>query len=89
MISSEKVDANIQGLVNRYYSQNSYTSSDGSNIEYTHRGEPMLLSSVGCRILNPDHTLATVGGDSTIFLMITKRQAELMNALPVKQVDKK
>ena len=89
MISSEKVDANIQGLVNRYYSQNSYTSSDGSNIEYTHRGEPMLLSSVGCRILNPDHTLARVGPDSTIFLMITKRQAELMNALPVKQVNKK
>ena len=86
MISSEKVDANIQGLVNRYYSQNSYTSSDGSNIEYTHRGEPMLLSSVGCRILNPDHTLATVGPDSTIFLMITKRQAELMNAIPVKPV---
>ena len=89
MISSEKVDANIQGLVNRYYSQNSYTSSDGSNIEYTHRGEPMLLSSVGCRILNPDHTLATVGGDSTIFLMITKRQAELMNAIPVKPVSTK
>ena len=36
----------------------------------------MLLSSVGVRILNPDHTLASVGGDSTIFLMVQKQQGE-------------
>ena len=76
MISSDSNTTTIQGIVNRYYSQNSYTSSDGSNISYTHRGQPMLLSSVGVRILNPDHTLASVGGDSTVFIMVQKQQGE-------------
>lgn len=43
----------ISQIVGRYYSVGSYTegSSDGS-ISYTHRGEDMLLSELGIRILD-------------------------------------
>ena len=62
----------IQGIVNRYYTINTYTASEGSNLEYIHNGEPCVLKTISCRILNPDGSLAILGDDNTIFLKITK-----------------
>lgn len=62
----------IQGIVNRYYTINTYTASEGSNLEYIHNGEPCVLKTISCRILNPDGSLAVLGDDNTIFLKITK-----------------
>ena len=76
MINSSEALGTIQGVVNRYYSVNSYTSSDGSNIVYTHRGEPAMITSLRVRILNPDMTPALVGEDNSIFLSIEKNKEE-------------
>ena len=44
-----------QSIVNRYYTQNSFTSDQGAgSISYTHEGEPQLLSDFQVRVLNPD-----------------------------------
>ena len=67
---------NFQQVVSRYFVQNSYTSgtSDGSLI-YTHEGEPTLLQSFSCRILNSDKELANnIGEDNTIHLVLVRAQ---------------
>ena len=79
-IFSTNIKSTIQGIVNKYYNLNSYTSSDGSNIFYQHRGEPIMLSSLRVRILNPDMSLADVGSDTTVFLSIVKSQEEDITA---------
>lgn len=66
----------IQAIVGRYYSADSYTSSQSGNdaIPYIHRGlNSFTLDSFDVRILNPDGTLApNLGGDSTIFLEVRR-----------------
>ena len=76
MINSNESLGTIQGVVNRYYSVNSFTSSDGSDIVYTHEGEPTMITSLRVRILNPDLTPASVGEDNTIFISIEKSKEE-------------
>ena len=76
LINSNEALGTIQGVVNRYYSVNSFTSSDGSNITYTHEGEPAMITSLRVRILNPDMTPALVGEDNSIFLSIEKNKEE-------------
>ncbi len=73
---------NFQQVVSRYFVQNSYTSgtSDGSLI-YTHDGEPTLLQSFRCRILNSDKELANnIGEDNTVHLVLVR--APQPQALP-------
>ena len=68
---------NVMGIVSRFYQQNSYTSSiDGEgSFTYQHAGEPILLSNVRCRVLDPDGTLATgLDDNSAVFLQITRAQ---------------
>ena len=70
---------NIQSVVSRYYSINSYTSgtSEGS-IVYTHQGSPVMLESFKIRILDSTKELATnIGTDNTVFLEIIKAPKEL------------
>ena len=74
----------IMGIVDRYYTTGNYTSATGGNIEYTHYGEPVYLSEVGVRILNPDGTLGNVGSDNSIFLKVNKQII-----MPQKQTTKK
>ena len=64
----------IVAIVSRYYEKASYTSSSSADsIVYTHYGEPQLLSSFTCRILNPQKQLATnIGSDNTVILEIVK-----------------
>ena len=80
LISSTNIKSTIQGIVNKYYNLNSYTSSDGSNIFYQHRGEPITMSSLRVRILNPNMSLADVGSDTTVFLSVVKSQEEDITA---------
>ena len=80
MINSNEAVGTIQGVVNRYYSVNSYTSSDGSNIVYTHRGEPAMITSLRVRILNPDLTAASVGEDNSVFISIEKNKNEAITS---------
>ena len=73
--SGSSTKKNIMGLVSRFYQQDSFTSAvDGQgSFEYTHKGEPIQISSLSCRILNADHTLATnLKSNNTIFLQINR-----------------
>jgi len=76
MIGSEKTDKNIHGIVNRYFNRGSYTSStEQDSLVYTHKGAPLILSSIRSRILLPDRTVPTnIGSDNTIFLQVLKAQ---------------
>ncbi len=66
----------IQGIVGRYYSKDSYTSSvegEGS-IPYVHQtDDPLVLNSFKVRILNPSGVqMEGLQNDNTIFLEVIK-----------------
>lgn len=76
----------ISQIVGRYYSTGSYTEggSDGS-ITYTHRGEDMLLSELGIRILDSkgqeldDDVLS---GSSAVIIEINSTDVSLVDPQP-------
>ena len=82
LINGTETKSTIGGIINRYYSVNSFTSAEGSSIVYQHRGEPQLIRSVRVRILNPDMSLADVGDDSTIFLTLTATEEDIIAPTP-------
>ena len=79
----------IQGVINRYYSINTYTAG-GQGLEYVHPegAEPILMNSIHTRILMPDGSLANLGSDNSVFLTITK-QPPLLNVKPTNKDEKK
>ena len=79
----------IQGVINRYYSINTYTAG-GQGLEYIHPegAEPILMNSIHTRILMPDGSLANLGSDNSVFLTITK-QPPLLNVKPTNKEEKK
>ena len=79
----------IQGVINRYYSINTYTAG-GQGLEYIHPegAEPILMNSIHTRILMPDGSLANLGDDNSVFLTITK-QPPLLNVKPTNKEEKK
>ena len=75
-ISGENQTRNIMGIVSRFYQQDSFTSSiDGEGtFTYVHKGEPITISSIGCRILNAQHQLATnLKDNNTVFLQLNRQ----------------
>jgi hypothetical protein len=73
---SQEITANrIMGICSKYYGYQSFTSGGGEvSIPYVHTGEPVLLSSLGVRILNPDYSLSLDLGDkNTVFVQIQKQ----------------
>ena len=74
MVSDSLTTQNIHAIVNRYYNKGAYTSStEGDSMIYTHRGAPLILSSIRTRILLPNRTVPeTLGNDNTIFMEVIK-----------------
>jgi len=75
-ISGEDQKKNIMGIVSRFYQQDSFTSSiDGEGtFTYVHKGEPITISRIGCRILNAQHQLAkNLKDNNTIFLQLNRQ----------------
>ena len=64
---------NIMAIVSRFYSLNSFTSgTQDDSLIYTHRGDPLTLSSFQVRIMNDKKTIAeNLGENSVIFLQIS------------------
>ena len=64
----------IVAVVSRYYEKESYTSSTSADsILYTHKGEPVLINSFNCRILDSDKQVAqNIGNDNTVILELVK-----------------
>ena len=77
---------NIQSIVSRYYGYEQFTSSEGAgSITYVHKGAPVYIKTIGCRILLPDLTLATIGKRNHIYLQIIKpTQTAAIQAPPKK-----
>ena len=66
---------NIRAIINRYYSANSYTSSEGNNISYIHYGNSFQLSSIKVRLTNSDGSaIKDLGTDNSIFLKVVKQE---------------
>lgn len=72
LIGNETIQRNIMAIVSKYYESGSYTDGiDG--IPYVHKGAPVILSSLGVRILNSDNKIPdTLGTDNTVFIRINK-----------------
>lgn len=64
----------IVSIVSRYYSRDNYTtSSSADSIIYTHSGDPVLLNSFNCRIMNSEKQIAqNIGQDNTVILELVK-----------------
>ena len=85
-ITENENKSNIVAIVSRYYTSASYTTgASDASLVYTHHGNPQLLNSFKCRILNSDKTIAVdIGSDNTIFFELIKKpkptpqQLELM-----------
>jgi hypothetical protein len=72
-ISEDGVKKNIFSVINRYYVQGGYLSGTNSGVEYTHQGEPMLISDFDIRILKPTGEVAdNLKADNTVFLEIIR-----------------
>jgi len=71
---------NTMSIVNRYYTQNSFTSDQGAgSISYTHTGESQLLSDLSVAVRNPDRSFVNTNilqDKNTIFVEIIKRVGE-------------
>lgn len=66
----------IKGIISRYYSINSYTSSGSeSDVPYINiSNNTQFIKSLKVRILNPDGTLASdISNDNTVFLQINRK----------------
>tara|TARA_R110000787_G_scaffold5354_1_gene19575 strand:- start:1575 stop:3752 length:2178 start_codon:yes stop_codon:yes gene_type:complete len=73
IVGGDSITQNISGIVNRYYSLGTYTSSEGSSFNYIHKGVPVYLKDIRIRVLDSDKNLATnIGDDNTIFLQIIR-----------------
>jgi hypothetical protein len=75
-IGAEDVYRTYNGIVNKYYASGSYLYGDESaSIIYEHRGQPLVLRSVKCRILTSDKTPdPLIGADNTIYMQVIKAQ---------------
>ena len=75
---------NIRGVIDRYYSANSYTSSQGGDINYIHYGNSISISRIKVRFNNSDGTeIKNIGDDNTIFLKISKNNQVNISPDPV------
>lgn len=63
----------ISQIVSRFYEVNSYTSSQGGEIIYTHTGEDLLLQSFRCRVLDSNKNVPDfIGDDNSIIIEVLK-----------------
>jgi len=74
LVSDRHMQTNIQGVISKYFSTNSYTSDMGTgSISYIHRGQPTYISRVRVQILNGEDNIDdNIGDDNTVFLAITR-----------------
>jgi hypothetical protein len=79
----------IAGIINRYYSVSSYTSTEGG-FSYIHRGEPMVINTLHVRILMPDGSqVQRLGPDNSVFLKLTSEEPLPTPPSPINQKQKK
>jgi hypothetical protein len=72
----------IKGIIPTYYlSQDSFATSYEDTLSYVHKGEPLQLTSLSVRILNPITKLAAeLGDNNTIYLQVTQNVQQLQKS---------
>ena len=80
MLIGTEVKRNITALISRYYENNSYCSGNISDaITYIHKGAPVLLSSIGVKILNGDGVVVSgLGEDNSVYIQVKKAPPQLL-----------
>lgn len=73
-IMSNNVKRNINCIVSKYYSVDSYTIFQGQGIIYEHNGAPQMLSRMKVRILDPDFNNPNIGTDNTMLLLLNQNK---------------
>jgi hypothetical protein len=76
VIGADDVYRNYSGIINKYYASGSYLYGDESGaIVYEHKGAPLVLRSIKCRILTSDRVAdPLLGDDNTIYMQVLKAQ---------------
>lgn len=77
-IGADDVYRTYNGIINKYYASGSYLYGDESGaLIYEHRGAPIILRSVKCRILTSDKVPdPLIGADNTIYMQVIKAQEQ-------------
>ena len=87
-----KKSKNTMSIVNRYYTQNSFTSDQGAgSIAYTHSGESQLLSNISVAVRNPDRSFVNsniLQPKNTVFIEVIKSIGEDSTLPPIKPITK-
>lgn len=73
-IQANNVNRNINCIVSKYYSVDSYTIFEGQGIIYEHIGNPQMLSRMKIRILDPDFDNPDIGTDNTMILLLNQNK---------------
>ena len=58
-----------------YYSSSGYTSLDTATLSTVHQGEAASVTTLHVRILNPDGSLAALGPDNVVYLVVQSSSA--------------
>jgi hypothetical protein len=80
-VSDNYTKKNISAIVNKYYTNQNYTSAGNeSSIPYIHSGNPLTLKAFQIRILDANGQIADdLGDDSTILLRVIKSNKNKIN----------
>lgn len=77
----EVTSKSTQSIVNRYYTNGSFTSDQGAgSVTYVHQGEPEILSSFNVAVRNPDYSFvdqSVLKPKNAIFVQVIKAQRKV------------
>ena len=80
LVGKQAQTTTTQSIISRYYTANGFTNDMGSgSIVYEHKGEPMTISDMEVRILNPDRSPVDphiLSPKNTVFLEVIKNQSQ-------------
>lgn len=69
-INGQHIRKNINAIVSKYYSADSYTIYQDTSVAYVHKGNDCMLSTIHVRILDPDFKVPDIGEDNTLILVV-------------------
>lgn len=71
-INNQMNRRNLNAIVSKYYSYDSYTIYQDSSTIYEHKGQTNLLNNIRVKILDSEFNTPEIGIDNTIILLLTQ-----------------
>jgi hypothetical protein len=75
LLGSQQQSFALRAIVSAYYSSSGYTSLDTATLSTVHQGEAASVTTLHVRILNPDGSLAALGPDNVVYLVVQSSSA--------------